>query len=885
MNAIERIVRVIFKGEDGLSPEAGKAEKAIAGFSSTASGALKSLGALVAGVALGAFFKKAVEEAEASRVAMAQLAVTVDNSGASFRAMEPDINATINRLARLTAFSDDDFVSAMQQMTLKTGDAKWALANLGQAADLAAASGKPLEESAAALAKAHEGNTKALFSLVPQIKGATDWQTALAGATKGLAKAQADALGPFAAISKQLGEVTEAVGKAILGNDQLSSTGNLLADALADLAAWIEANGTALTGMLSVSLRVGETFAGIVAPSFRYVAAAVFGLTNGVDELWFAIQILARRAEWMVGVVLASFGKLVERGGSLLKIFGITVGEDMGRKLREAGEGMVVTSDEMFKLLQFDLAMHRDKTKATWTALWAEAKTATDTGGTALAGATRTALGKSATEVDTASAAIQKSIDAKLGGSLKLVVKATEEAIESLSETANKSLPPETAEKFKTHMEGIAAHAKDVEARIFGTAKPLEDSKESTRQMWSSMEGVARGALDAATAFGVIDQKSANTLNSVLNIATSIGRIYAGDYVGGVTGLVGGLANLVSSLKDPENRRLVTENTQQLKRLRDEMSSLDLGVSGDDFLQAKGGLQDVMAVLRDKRYTGMSGEIQRARDIARAMSENGLTAGDINRIADELGIQIKDKDGNWSVDRLEQLLQAIEETNFASVGGDFNAQLEWFRQRQRLDGTAGTGTGLQQMLEFLSTTGGVSALRGIDLSNLSGSRADLMALFDAIGKGGVGPEFLGALTGDDFRDILIEIIGNIDELAQGGNSVGVDLGQGTEIINTIGDGTNPDDAIVGPGTGMPVVTFSLADVVGAITSQTDIASGYWKQSLEYQGRTADNTGRTADQLATSLEILAEIAANTFNPESARGRAMQEAARLYGSSRL
>lgn len=408
-------------------------------------------------------------------------------------------------------------------------------------------------------------------------------------------------------------------------------------------------------------------------------------------------------------------------------------------------------------------------------------------------------------------------------------------------------------------MEGIAAHAKDVEARIFGTAKPLEDSKESTRQMWSNVEGVARGALDAATAFGVVDQKAANTLTSVMNIATSIGRIYAGDYVGGVTGLVGGLANLVSSLKDPENRRLVTENTQQLKRLRDEMSSLDLGVSGDDFLQAKGGLQDVMAVLRDKRYTGMSGEIQRARDIARAMSENGLTAGDINRIADELGIQIKDKDGNWSVDRLEQLLQAIEETNFASVGGDFNAQLEWFRQRQRLDGTAGTGTGLQQMLEFLSTTGGVSALRGIDLSNLSGSRADLMALFDAIGKGGVGPEFLGALTGADFRDILIEIIGNIDELAQGGNSVGVDLGQGTEIINTIGDGTTPDDTIVGPGNGMPAISFNLGDVVGAITSQTDTVSGYWKQSLAYQalmvegiGMTAANTRETADLIAAML---------------------------------
>lgn len=846
MSMLDKLVRVVFKGDDQVTEPANKAKGAVSGFSSVAGTALKALGAVAAGLALGEFFRKAVDEAEASRETMAALAVTVRNSGASFEAMQPQIDATFTRLANLTKFGDDDFAAAMQAMTLKTGDAGWALDNLSQAADLAAASNIPLEKAADALAMAHEGNTKQLFKLIPELKGAANWQELLAQKTDGAAEAQMRALGPFAAIQKQFGEVAEAVGKAILGNSEFSEGGFQVADMLANLAGWIEENTAEFTPFITALVEIGKNLVQAVAPGFRLlgqVASPVLKLVVGLlTESSFALRayaVFAQDSFAKAVQAIAGFGQSV---AGLLRKVGIDINTEGLQRMQDYGQKMETEADGRWTKLQGD---H----KAFWTKMTRDAddgeRGLTNAMATGTADQTREMV-KKVTEAEASASRVNSILAEKLGPPLTRLIGITTGAIRDLGTAADTQLKPEQAEKFAAHMATLAARAKSVQGEIEKIPPNTEVADKHTRDMADSMVGIARGALDAAVAFGVVDEKAASSLTSVINMGEAIGRVFSGDIAGGVTGIIGAMANIVASLTSGSRERKelerqsqarLRENTLQMVALTKGVGLLALDVQGGDVATIESILSELVPQLAkggsiadfSKLINGTTGKLVGA----------GLGWDSIVELAKKFGMNILDKDGAIDFAQLPVFLKALQGTNTAAPGTDFRSQLDVLTQGFGVRRTSDVGQigGLLDLGDNFSPI-----LKGIfDAADIGGTRDRLADLFDRLSKGQINEADLGQLTGTQFRDLILDLITRIDNMSPGEEGVATDNGV-------------PGFTMGGGGGGSIVAVMTLTDVVDAIASQTDVLAPVLVEQLAAAKRTADNTEQTVGVLAR-IEVL------------------------------
>lgn len=429
-------------------------------------------------------------------------------------------------------------------------------------------------------------------------------------------------------------------------------------------------------------------------------------------------------------------------------------------------------------------------------------------------------------------------IDAKLGPALKTTIGMTEGAIRSLGEAAADQLPPETMSKFEADMRKIAAHAREVEDRITGAAPPLDKNAKNAKKMADEIAMVARGALDTASAFGVIDDKAASALNSAINIAAAIGSIAGGNMFAGVAGLLGGVANIVSTMMsgDKERKALTKANTTQLERLTKEVGNLSLNVTGETF----GGVQGALESLAGRGAL-------RATSIGRELLGRGLGMGDLDRVADALGITIRDKNGRPTDEGLAQLLAAMQNTEIGQFGQDFSSQLDSTKAGFDVFGTDTAG----QASAFGNLFGKFSpALAGVfDANDLGGSKTRLQGLFSRLQNGGVSAQELGGMTGTQFLDAITTLLGLIDTMGgEGGGSSGGGFGGGGLDIG-------------GGSVGVPgPAPKTLADVVAGIGTQTEALGAYHVASLDLMSRTAEATEMTAANTGDALPLLRRIAA-------------------------
>lgn len=437
---------------------------------------------------------------------------------------------------------------------------------------------------------------------------------------------------------------------------------------------------------------------------------------------------------------------------------------------------------------------------------------------------------------------------------LKLVMEETvkyKKVIETMKPAIDKSFDPARIDSFNTTMKAAQATADTLmdKVRADMEAMPLhvEKTNEKIKVTSEDLANAARATLDFAQAFGAVDDKAARTLNSVINIASSIGRMYSGDVAGGATGLIGGIANLISALNNSENKRIVRELTRETNKLRESIGDLNLNVSGDDYAKSKSVMNELM---KDAKWLTLfnTNKTQEANDlIFKAFADAGLTMGDLDRIGKEMGLEIFRKDGKGiDANMLGELWKRLNNTEFGTVGQDFGSQLEFFRTRQRLEGSAGTAGGMQGLFDFLRNAGGVSALDGIDLSDPN-ARNQLLDLFTRLNNGGVGAGEIGRLTGSQFSDLLEEIIQSLgDGLAVG---TGPDVGTG-------GAGNGPGTGETG-GTSPTITTGQM--VSDAITAQTDALQLTLEAANGFHTRIADATESTAQTLLRIEELL--VAAN------------------------
>ena len=849
----QKKIEVVIDGKEFVTTAAKKAEGGVESFATKAKNLLAPLAALGIGAALGGFFKKAIEEALEGEQSMQRMKTAVLNAGTSFEQMRPKIDGTIGDLTRLTVYTDDQLMAAFSDMTVQTGDAKGALGNLGLAADLAAAKSIPLETASSAIGKAMAGNTTALQKLIPELKGSSDIMGDLRLKVEGTAVQMGGTFaGSIERAKNMFGELAQAVGDAILGADGMQGSGNLLVDTLARMATFVSDNREEIGRMVDALLTVSSNIGQALLPAFEMlmrVAGPILKAVAGlIVEASFAFRSFAVFGQDMVGKVLQSLGTLALKGGSILKVFGVTIVSETGASLKKFGEQMESEANSSWGKLTTDHA-----------AFWSGIK---KTGGESVETArTQSKQRSGATEEE-----LKKQEDA-----WKQYLKEVEASYKRANEAHAaymKLLPqlqPAMQKAFDTqHIEGqnraleatkeAADAAFDAIRDKAGPLPPLVQSLgDRVKDMGDELGISARATLDLGQAFGIIDDEAASTLTSVINLAEEIGKIFDAKKGGksidfsSMVSIVASAAQILQSVftklifGDDARKKLIEDNTRELSRLRNELGNLSLNVSGDDFASMRSALGEVLPQLRGGR-----GAANQA-DVINALSRRGLGMGDLKKLAEQLGIKIFSESGALSVDGLKQLFEAMGLVELGQFGQDFASQKQSTESGFGVNKTDDLG-----QIGALGNLGGrfSSALAGVvDVNDLTGTRERLKGLFERMQTGGLSAADLGGLTGSEFLDLITNIIGRIDTLtpSTGGGSTGTGSA-GTGGAAGTGGGTVTSG-------GVTVPTKTLADVLDGVVAQTTALGTYHTEHLSIA--TAH-----LNEARTQTAILLDIADNT-----------------------
>lgn len=206
-----------------LKKALGEAETATSNFSTNAK---KLAGAVVATAAVTEgfqFLKDAAQDAAEDEAAEKIYRQQLKNAGASDDVVAA-FNKQISAGMRLAGFTDDELRPAYAQAFAQSKDMAQAQKDVALAMDIARAKGVPLEQALDAVTKAHNGNTKAIKSMLPEqaalIDGAASTEDALkavADATRGSADAWASTTeGQMTRAQIAFGELKEQIGTALL---------------------------------------------------------------------------------------------------------------------------------------------------------------------------------------------------------------------------------------------------------------------------------------------------------------------------------------------------------------------------------------------------------------------------------------------------------------------------------------------------------------------------------------------------------------------------------------------------------------------------------------------------------------------------------------------
>jgi hypothetical protein len=832
--AARKIVRVVINGEETVSKASDEANAGLSGFIGRARTAIAGLAALGVGAALGGFFKKAIEESLGASQEMTRLQSVISGTGASFEALRPRVLDTITSLNRMTTFSQGDLRNALGTMIAMTGDAEGSIENLGLATDLAAARGIPLEQATEAIAKAMAGNETALRKMMPALKDSDDLFGDLRLAVDGAAEAAGQTLaGQLARAKDQFGEFANAVGDAILGSRELSGSGNILVDLMVSLQDWVGENSEQIGKMTDAIVLMAKGIGEVLGPAFRIfgtLATPALRLVIAiVTELSFAVRSFAIFAQDTFGKAMQVIGGFAGGVAGLLKKVGIDLNVEGVEQMKKFGATMQQEADGKWQKMTADHA-----------AFWSRTTRLTEEGERNSTTAMRTGTRDQVAELETrttkakqAVAETRAAVEAQLGPSLKDLIAVTNGEIVRMGEVAERSLSPTPAAAFAAAMGPVIARAAEVRDRINGWTPALEGAADTGRDLAGEVVGIARGAIDAGQAFGVLDTQGASLLNSVMNVGQAMGKLLAGDMTS-IAGIIGGVANIAKQIigGDAARKRLIADNTRGLDRLRSEIGNLRLNVTGEQF---KGVWDAIGSVIG--RLAGGRGAANQT-DIIGALRSRGLSLSDLEKVANELGVKIKTESGALSVDGIRQLLRAMAMTEFGQFGTDFGDRLESTTRGFDIKNIGNA----QQIADLFGLGAEFSpALRGVfDATDLAGTRSRLGQLFQGLIDGSIGPEGFGGLTSTQFLDLITDLIGRIDTvMGEGTGNAPVAVGEGDVLV---------------PGVGVvPAETVSaIGDVFAAYALDT---VPLFTQQVELQMRIADASEATAQNTATTVSEL------------------------------
>lgn len=286
-------------------------EKAQFAIKKAAVPAAAALGGLA--VALGDATRAAMEDQQEQ----AALALTLQNVTGAGAAQTAQVEKQISAMSRASGVADTEYRKALEALVRGTKDVGIAMNDMNLVMDISTATGMDSASVADALAKAYQGNFKALRSLSPEMstmikEGASlnEVMDVLGGTFGGATAKNAEtAAGKMAILKNSIGETKESIGAALL------PVLEAVLPVLNRFAMWAQDNPKAF---LAIAAAIGAVAAAIVVTNIAMALNPFSLIAAGVALLVVALVAAYNKFEWfrdgvnaIVNTVIGFFAGMV----------------------------------------------------------------------------------------------------------------------------------------------------------------------------------------------------------------------------------------------------------------------------------------------------------------------------------------------------------------------------------------------------------------------------------------------------------------------------------------------------------------------------------------------------------------------------------------------
>jgi hypothetical protein len=296
-------------------------EKAQFAIKKAAIPAAAALGGLA--VALGDATRAAMEDQQEQ----AALALTLQNVTGAGAAQTAQVEKQISAMSRASGVADTDYRKALEALVRGTKDVGIAMNDMNLVMDISTALQMDSSTVADSLAKAYQGNFKALRSLSPEMatmikEGASlnEVMDVLGGTFGGATANSAEtAAGKMKILKNSIGETKESIGAALL------PVLEAVLPVLNKFAAWAQDNPQAF---LAIAAAIGLVAAAIVATNIAMALNPFALIAAGVALLVAALVVAYNKFDWfktgvnaIINGILGAFESVVN--GAIMMVNGI----------------------------------------------------------------------------------------------------------------------------------------------------------------------------------------------------------------------------------------------------------------------------------------------------------------------------------------------------------------------------------------------------------------------------------------------------------------------------------------------------------------------------------------------------------------------------------
>jgi hypothetical protein len=244
-------------------------------------------------VALGDATQAAMED----QAEQSALALTLQNVTGAGAAQTAQVEKQISAMSRASGVADTEYRKALEALVRGTKDVGIAMNDMNLVMDISTATGMDSASVADALAKAYQGNFKALRSLSPEMStmikdGASlnEVMDVLGGTFGGAtAKSAETAAGKMKILKNSIGETKESIGAALL------PVLEAVLPVLNKFAAWAQENPKAF---LAIAAAIGAVAAAIVVTNIAMALNPFSLIAAGIALLVVALVAAYNKFEW-----------------------------------------------------------------------------------------------------------------------------------------------------------------------------------------------------------------------------------------------------------------------------------------------------------------------------------------------------------------------------------------------------------------------------------------------------------------------------------------------------------------------------------------------------------------------------------------------------------